>query len=159
MTKKIITTLKNNLNEENMVLQNKNKENKDLKLKTKQNEKRGISADSIFNSNINFNNKKNKEKSEQKFITINVNKTDKPKSVKTKRIKINFSNNINIGSGGKNLFHSIYEPRLYNERILKKWEESSHKDWYQLSPKSRAIANEEMEKIKISVDEEIKKLK
>ena len=52
-------------------------------------------------------------------MTINVNKTDKPKSVKTKRIKINFSNNINIGSGGKNLFHSIYEPRLYNERILK----------------------------------------
>ena len=41
-------------------------------------------------------------------------------------------------------------------KILKKWEEANHKQWYKLSPKSRKIANEEMEKIKISMDEELK---
>ena len=44
---------------------------------------------------------------------------------------IGWRNNINVNYEGKNLFYSIYEPRLYIERILKKWEESSHKDFIQ----------------------------
>ena len=42
---------------------------------------------------------------------------------------------------------------------MKKWEEIHKKNWYKLSPRSRAIANEEMEKIKISMDEEIRNKK
>jgi hypothetical protein len=43
---------------------------------------------------------------------------------------------------------NIYIPRMYSEEILKKWEKLNNKNWYNLSPKSRSKANEEMSKIK-----------
>jgi hypothetical protein len=43
--------------------------------------------------------------------------------------------------------NSIYCPRLYNEKIMKKWEEINKKNWYKLNPEERMKANEEMEEM------------
>lgn len=43
--------------------------------------------------------------------------------------------------------NSIYCPRLYNEKIMKKWEEINNKNWYKLNPEERMKANQEMEEM------------
>ncbi len=43
--------------------------------------------------------------------------------------------------------NSIYCPRIYNEKIMKKWEEINKKNWYKLNPEERMKANEEMEEM------------
>jgi hypothetical protein len=43
--------------------------------------------------------------------------------------------------------NSIYTPRLFNDKILKKWEELNKKNWYNLTPLERSLANQEMEKM------------
>jgi len=68
----------------------------------------------------------------------NNKKREKPKSVSNKTT--NLINKVNQKG-------SFYIPRLYNEKIIKKWETINNKKWYSLSPNSRAKANEEMAKI------------
>ena len=43
--------------------------------------------------------------------------------------------------------NSIYCPRIYNEKIMKKWEEINKKNWYKLNPEERMKANQEMEQM------------
>ena len=43
--------------------------------------------------------------------------------------------------------NSIYCPRIYNEKIMKKWEEINNKNWYKLNPEERMKANQEMEEM------------
>ena len=43
--------------------------------------------------------------------------------------------------------NSIYCPRLYNEKIMKKWEEVNNKNWYKLNTEERIKANQEMEQM------------
>ena len=43
--------------------------------------------------------------------------------------------------------NSIYTPRLFNDKILKKWEELNKKNWYKLNPTERSLVNQEMEKM------------
>ena len=94
--------------------------------------KRGISADTY-----NYYSKKENKNLDNKNNNNN-NKKEKPKSVHHK------SSNL-ISKVNQN--HASYIPRLYNEKIIKKWETLNNKKWYSLSPNSRAKANEEMAKI------------
>ena len=127
----------------------KNKENNLKKNKTKSKEKRGKSTDDINKGkNMKINSKiivKNKVILND--ISNNSKKSLKSKSLKERNAKINFKNNININFGKIPSSYVTYEPRLFNDKIMKKWEEINQKDWYILSPKSRAIANEEMKKL------------
>ena len=153
------------------IISNTNKENSKFKNKINKKvitkEKRGISSDTTYNIHSKLNEKNTlnkinniKYKNALKDVTSNIPKIQRAKSVKAKNIQINYKNNININIGGKVPSHySTYVPRLYNDKIMKKWEEVHKKNWYKLSPRSRAIANEEMEKIKISMDEEIRNKK
>jgi hypothetical protein len=153
------------------IISNTNKENSKFKNKINKKvitkEKRGISSDTTYNIHSKLNEKNTlnkinniKYKNALKEVASNIPKIQRAKSVKAKNIQINYKNNININIGGKVPSHySTYVPRLYNDKIMKKWEEVHKKNWYKLSPRSRAIANEEMEKIKISMDEEIRNKK
>ena len=181
MTKTITgTTIINNSNNDNItkeskqskpISKSKNKENSKFKSKVNNKvitrEKRGISSETTFNIHSKLNEKNthnkinnNKYKNALNDVKSNIPKIQRSKSVKAKNMQINYKNNININIGGKvPSSYSTYVPRLYNDKIMKKWEEIHKKNWYKLSPRSRAIANEEMEKIKIAMDEEIRNKK
>jgi hypothetical protein len=98
--------------------------------------KRGISTDTY-----NYYSKKQNKNMDIKNNTNNNNnnnKREKPKSASNKTT--NLINKVNQKTYS-------YIPRLYNEKVIKKWETINNKKWYSLSPNSRAKANEEMAKI------------
>ena len=166
-TKNIFNNENNNLNDDkcniidnkgNITSKQNNKENTGLhlkKVKSKLNHKvkskRGLSSEPKYNINSKLNEKINiqnnkvnniKAKNVLNEVTNNIPKIQRSKSAKGHNFQVNYKNNINTNIGGKvPSFYLTYVPRLYNDKILKKWEEANHKQWYKLSPKTRKIAN------------------
>ena len=103
----------------------------------------------FFNKNYTEKNANNKENKIKKYNSIYINNFSLKKKIKKnffakKSLSVNKRNSLFLNNKLKN----IYIPRMYSEEILKKWEKLNNKNWYNLSPKSRAKANEEMSKIK-----------
>ena len=93
--------------------------------------------------------KKNKINKIKKLNSINsinfsLKKKMKNKIFLKKSLSVNKRNTLFL----KNNLQNVYVPRMFSEEILKKWEKLNNKNWYNLSPKSRSKANEEMLKIK-----------
>ena len=108
---------------------------------------KSICKEKIFdNKNYTEKNKENKIKKYNSIYIVNfsLKKKIKKKIFVKKSLSVNNRNSLFLNNKLKNL----YIPRMYSEEILKKWEKLNNKNWYNLSPKSRSKANEEMSKIK-----------
>ena len=103
--------------------------------------KRGISTDTYnyYSNNKILRNSLNRGISPKQF-NFKLLKAKGKESLNSSFIK---SHSVKVCKLNKEI-KATYCPRIHPERIMKKWGEIHNKNWYNLSPKSRLKANEEM---------------